>query len=216
MTSFDDSNVPVLGTSVDMPHQLAIMDKGSPKRRRVVRKRPSSKTLPRLEEQNGEAEGGHNAVCGGDGEEADPGMVRVRKRPSAAPQRHHDQDAEDEEAADEGEEEEKEHEEEEEEEEVHDGEEADGHDPGEAHGGRKPIMKRPAGSHLRDQCKSKKFNEIYDDLPGDTKIYWAGIKGRGAQSAFINSLIERKNGKLSVSKSVLLKTRVTRTGRGAW
>ena len=74
----------------------------------------------------------------------------------------------------------------------------------------KVVKKKPSGV-LCDRSEAKKFSEIWDDLPGDTKTYFAGLKSRGAQSVFIISLIDRKGGKLHMNKTALLKTKVTRT-----
>ena len=62
--------------------------------------------------------------------------------------------------------------------------EDDDDDDDDAEGHASQVVKKKPSGHLRDQSKSKKFHEIYDDLPGDTKIFFSGIKGRGSSISF--------------------------------
>ena len=95
MSSLNDEDMPVLHPAVDVPNQLAIMDAGSPRRKRLtrkVRKRPSS-----ILELDGECkddgedggdddkDGGADDKDGGECAEDDGRQQRVLKRPRAAP-----------------------------------------------------------------------------------------------------------------------------------
>ena len=59
----------------------------------------------------------------------------------------------------------------------------------------------------RDQCKTKKLNELFDQLPGEAQDHYYSLRGRAAVTEFVNSVIERtKEGKLQLCKDVVNKT----------
>ena len=88
-TNMSSLDMPVLALTVDVPNQLAIMDAGSPRRRRLnrkVRKRPSANL-----EFDGECKDGEEDGCDG---EDDGEQQRVMKRPRATPLAGEDGDEE--------------------------------------------------------------------------------------------------------------------------
>ena len=59
------------------------------------------------------------------------------------------------------------------------------------------------GSARRDQCKSRKFNEIFDTLSGELQSHYNSIRSRDERTKFINTAVLRKGGKLSLDESAL-------------
>ena len=59
----------------------------------------------------------------------------------------------------------------------------------------KAKAKAKAKGKFRDQSKSKKFNEIWDSLPGNVKVHFNSLK-RHEATTFIHDTISREKGRL--------------------
>ena len=57
-------------------------------------------------------------------------------------------------------------------------------------------------SHLRDQSKSKKFNELWDTLGEEIQSHWLSLT-REEQTKYVEATIMRKNGKLIPQRSLM-------------
>ena len=67
---------------------------------------------------------------------------------------------------------------------------------------RAKAKKKSDGESYRDQSKSKKFSELFDDLPGEIQECWR--KGdRALKTEMVNKGVERSGGKLSIKNEVL-------------
>ena len=74
------------------------------------------------------------------------------------------------------------------------------------------------GSELRDQSKSKKLAEIWEDLPSEIQDSFDDMS-RSEQTEFVNTCIERKRGRLLMNKdkmwALVSKREEVKTGREA-
>ena len=64
----------------------------------------------------------------------------------------------------------------------------------------------------RDRVKARKFFEMYDSLPGETKAYYESLEGRSEKTRFINSAFKKKKrrGKLVEVPEILFKQKSER------
>ena len=74
-------------------------------------------------------------------------------------------------------------------------------------GGKAQIAKE--NDDIRDQSKSKKFKQIWGDLPSDLQQHF-NMLGREDQSKFINAGISRENGRLCTDTSAMYRLLVAR------
>ena len=75
---------------------------------------------------------------------------------------------------------------------------------GEVGSKRRKGKKGEKGGPLRDQCKSKKFTEVWSQLSGEIRDHFNSCS-RESQTDFIHSTIQREKGRLIVDQNAMLK-----------